>query len=375
MKSSQVIIVGGGLAGLTAAIHLSLKAIDVILIERESFPHHKVCGEYLSREVIPYLDFLGIDLNSLNPVTITRLEYSSPTGKTTSCKLEMGGLGISRYTLDNYLFQKSISTNCRIIYDTVTEVKFEENQFRVKLSGGKQLNSDFVLGAQGKRSNLDKKLNRPFFDQHSGWLAIKAHYKNDIFPDDLVCLHNFNGGYCGLSKTENGSINACYLATYPSFRPYKNTEEYKEKVLMKNPVLNEFFLNSELLFKKELSIAQVSFDKKDLIEDHILMIGDAAGLIHPLCGNGMAMAIHSAKLASESILQFYEDQHINRSYVETNYRNNWNEKFRSRLKAGRLLQKILLNRPLSEMTQGIVTNFPGLMPHIIRKTHGKPIYA
>lgn len=375
MKSSQVIIVGGGLAGLTAALHLSLKKIDVTLIEKETFPHHKVCGEYLSKEVIPYLDFLGLDLNSLNPVKIDRLEYSSPVGKMITCDLKMGGLGISRYKLDNYIFQKSISTNCRIIYDTVTEVKFEENQFRVKLSGGKILDSDFVLGAQGKRSNLDKKLNRSFFDRLSGWLAVKAHYKNDVFPEDLVSLHSFDGGYCGLSKTETGAVNACYLATYKSFKPYKNTEDYKKNVLMKNPVLNEFFLNSELLFEKELSIAQVSFDKKDLIEDHILMIGDAAGLIHPLCGNGMAMAIHSAKLASESILQFYENRHIDRSYVETNYRNNWNDNFRSRLKTGRLLQRILLNRPLSEITQKIVTNFPGLMPHIIRKTHGKPIYV
>ncbi|MCG9972348.1 NAD(P)/FAD-dependent oxidoreductase [Christiangramia crocea] len=375
MKNTHVIIIGGGLAGLTAAIHLSHKNIEVILIEKEGYPHHKVCGEYLSKEVIPYLNMLGLDLNALNPAEINRLEYSSPAGRTTHCDLELGGLGISRYALDNYFFRQSISPRSKIIHDLVTEIRFENNEFLVKLSGGKELRSDFVLGAYGKRSNLDKKLNRKFFDRLSGWLAVKAHYKKDSFPEDLVSLHNFNGGYCGLSKTENGSVNACYLATYKSFKPYRNTEEYKEQVLMKNPLLRDFFLNSEILFEKELSIAQVSFDKKDLLEDHILMLGDAAGLIHPLCGNGMAMAIHSAKLASENIIQFYENRNLSRYNVETNYQNNWNREFKSRIKAGRLLQKILLNKPLSEITQGIVMNFPAVMPHIIRKTHGKPIYV
>ncbi|MCM8570094.1 NAD(P)/FAD-dependent oxidoreductase [Gramella jeungdoensis] len=375
MKNTQVIIIGGGLAGLTAAIHLSLKNINVILIEKEKYPHHKVCGEYLSNEVTPYLKILGLDLDSLEPAKIKRLKYSSKNGESISCDLELGGLGISRYALDNYFFRKSISPNCQIIYDTVTTVKFEKESFLVYLEGGKSLEADFVLGAYGKRSNLDKSLKRPFFDRLSGWLAIKAHYRNDNYPEDLVSLHNFNGGYCGLSKTETGAVNACYLASYKSFRRYKNIETFKEKVLLKNPELEEFFLNSEALFDKDLSIAQVSFDKKNVIEDHILMLGDAAGLIHPLCGNGMAMAIHSAKLAAEGIIEFYENKHIGRSYVEGSYQNKWNLEFKSRIRAGRILQHVLLNSPLSEITHGIIKNFPAVMPQIIKRTHGQPFYA
>ncbi|MDX1544022.1 MAG: NAD(P)/FAD-dependent oxidoreductase [Christiangramia sp.] len=375
MKNTQVIIIGGGLAGLTAAIHLSLKDINVILIEKEKYPHHKVCGEYLSNEVIPYLKFLGLDLDSLDPVRIKRLKYSNQNGESIFCDLGMGGLGVSRYALDNYFFRHSISPNCQIIYDTVSAVHFEKDKFQVELSGGKKLNSDFVLGAYGKRSNLDKELKRPFFERLSGWLAIKAHYKNDQYPEDTVSLHNFNGGYCGLSKTETGDVNACYLASYKSFRRFRNIETFKENVLMRNPELKEFFLNSTPVFDKELSIAQVSFDKKDIIEDHMLMLGDAAGLIHPLCGNGMAMAIHSAKLGAEAITEFYENEHIGRAYVEASYRNRWNKEFRSRIRAGRLLQKILLNKVLAGITQGVIKNFPSVMPHIIKRTHGKPVYV
>lgn len=375
MKDTQVIIIGGGLAGLTAAIHLSLRNIGVILIEKEEYPHHKVCGEYLSREVLPYLELLGIDLTALNAPEITRLEYTSQDGKGLTSKLEMGGLGISRYTLDNYLYSRTQSLNCKTIRDMVIDVKFQEDHFLVDLSNGNQLKSDFVIGAYGKRSQLDKKLERPFIQESSGWLAVKSHYQNKDYPDDLVSLHNFNGGYCGLSKTETGTINVCYLATYRSFKQYKNTDDYREKVLMKNPELKEFFINSESMFDKDLSIAQVCFDKKSLIQDHILMTGDAAGLIHPLCGNGMAMAIHSAKIASEGLIHFFENKNTTRAYLEARYRSEWKNNFSSRMKTGRILQKILLNKNLSKIAQSMIRSIPGLMPVIIQKTHGKPVYA
>lgn len=375
MENTQVIIIGGGLAGLTAAIHLSRQNIHVILIEKERYPHHKVCGEYLSKEVLPYLKLLEVDILSLKPPEINRLEYTSSRGKLISCDLEMGGLGISRYALDHFLFEKAESSGCQMISGNVTDVKFENNSFCIFLSNGDELRADFVLGAYGKRSALDKTFKRPFINRHSGWLAIKSHYLKNDYPEDLVSLHNFEGGYCGLSKTEGGAVNACYLASYKSFKKYRSTTEYMEQVLMKNPKLNAFFREVEPLFDQELSIAQVSFHRKNIIQDHILMLGDAAGLIHPLCGNGMAMAIHSAKIAAENLIQFYENRHITRSYAEVNYQNNWNKEFRSRLKAGRILQKILLNKPFSAITEGIIGSIPAVMPHIIRKTHGKALYV
>ena len=375
MDKSQVIIIGGGLAGLTAAIHLSMHDIEVVLIEKEKYPHHKVCGEYLSQEVLPYLQLLGVDLYTLAPAEIKRLKYSSSNGKTTSCNLEMGGLGISRYSLDHYLFTKALASNCKIINASVSKVEYRNSMFLVSIDEKEILQSDFVLGAFDKRSKLDKDLNRSFISKNSEWLAVKSHYINKSFPSDLVALHNFNGGYCGISRTEKEHLNVCYLASYDSFKRFRNTDTFKEKVLMQNPELKVFFQHSESVFENELSIAQISFGEKKLIEDHIIMIGDAAGLIHPLCGNGMAMAIHSAKIASENILEFYKNKHISRSFVEHNYEQNWNRNFNSRMKAGRILQKLFLNKALAGISQKIISNIPGIMPQIVKRTHGEPIYV
>ncbi len=373
MKKADIGIVGGGLAGLTAAIHLASRGLKVLLFEKEKYPHHKVCGEYLSREILPYLESFNISLDSLNPKNIDQLIYSTPSGKEIEAKLKLGGIGISRYALDNYLYEKAKEQNVEIIQQTVATISFEEEVFKIITLDNQIVAANVVLGAFGKRSSLDKKLNRSFIGKKSGWLAVKAHYKLDNYPQNRVALHNFEGGYCGLSKTETGAVNVCYLASYESFKDHKSINSFKDEVLCKNPQLKSFFDQATPLFDTDLSIAQVSFEKKSLVKDHILMLGDAAGLIHPLCGNGMAMAFHSAKIASESILKFYNPNSLSRSDIEKEYIKKWNHQFKSRMKMGSLLQKILLSPALAEASQNIIKTFPSLLPFIITKTHGKPV--
>ena len=83
---------------------------------------------------------------------------------------------------------------------------------------------------------------------------------------------------------------------------------------------------SEIIYEAPLTISQISFDKKSQVENHVLMIGDAAGMITPLCGNGMSMALHGSKLAAESIHSFLQD-HITREAMEQQYGRQWQRHF------------------------------------------------
>lgn len=372
MKETEVLIIGGGLAGLTAAIHLSKKGFEVIVIEKNEFPKHKVCGEYISNEVVPYLNWLGINSKDLHPTLITKLRFSICNGKIVDCVLPLGGFGISRYALDEYLHRKAVSYGCTILKDSVESVVFNENQFTVTTLNNVFLKAKIVLGAFGKRSNVDQKLNRSFIQKKSPWLAVKAHYSGN-FPDDLVGLHNFKGGYCGVSKVENDKINICYLADYETFKRYKNIEEYQKAVVFKNPNLKLLFENCTMLFDKPLTISQICFEKKKAIENHILMIGDTAGLIHPLCGNGMAMAIHSAKIVSELVELFFNKEIKSRAGLEKKYKQEWKFNFEKRIRAGRFLARLLQHQKVSEFLLQIVIKFPLLLPKIIKRKHGKPI--
>ncbi|MNQ07493.1 putative oxidoreductase [compost metagenome] len=372
MKSKEVLIVGGGLAGLTAAIHLSKIGFQVLLIEKNEFPKHKVCGEYISKEVLPYLSWLEVNVQELQPENITKLQFSAFNGKTINCILPLGGFGVSRYALDEFLYKKAIVQGCRIIQDTVENIVFENNYFIVSTSKGAVLKSDIVIGAFGKRSVIDQKLNRNFIKKKSPWLAVKAHYSGD-FPDDLVGLHNFKGGYCGVSKVENNTINICYLADYETFKRYKNIEDYQKEVVFQNPILKLLFENSSLLFDQPLTISQICFEKKQAVENHILMIGDTAGLIHPLCGNGMAMAIHSAKIVSELVNGYCINESQSRAELENKYIQEWNHNFQNRLKTGRFLAMLLQNQRISAVLTQLLIKFPTILSKIIERTHGKPI--
>lgn len=369
--SDKVVIVGGGLAGLTYALHLLKEGHHVTLIEKNEYPHHKVCGEYISNEVLPYLQWLDADPNELQPALINQLSISSLSGQIVGCSLPLGGFGLSRYALDNFLYQKALQRGCKIIKNRVTDIVFKDNEFELTTSSG-TLKAKLVIGAFGKRSALDQKLNRSFIQHKSPWLAVKAHYSG-IIQSDLVQLHNFSGGYCGVSAIENKQINICYLADYDSFKACKNLEDFQKKVLYTNPQLKKIFEESTMLFDQPLTISQVSFAKKELVCNHVLMIGDTAGLIHPLCGNGMAMAIHSAKLCAELSIAYLRGTIISRELLEKQYTSQWNANFKKRLLLAGLLSKIIRKDKLFKPLQGLLHQFPSALQLIVKMTHGKPI--
>jgi flavin-dependent dehydrogenase len=371
-KHFDVIIIGGGLAGLTSAIHLAKHLSRVMVIEKNKFPRHKVCGEYISNEVLPYLQYLELNPFQLGAKRIEKFELSTPNNNLIHCKLPLGGFGISRYKIDKALAEKAKRSGVQILQATVTDINFKNDEFIVEASGNSTFKSKIVIGAYGKRSGIDIKLRRDFIRKKSPYLAVKTHVRGD-FPNDLVALHNFNGGYCGASKVEDDSINLCYITDYKSFKKYKNISEFQERVIYKNKNLKSIFENSREVFKSPLTISQISFAKKQPVEQHILMCGDTAGLIHPLCGNGMSMAIRSAQIASQLILKYFLTGSLSRENLEKAYQKSWEKAFSSRLRVGRLLASLFRQDQLSEILIVLLKWFPGLLPLIIRYTHGKPI--
>lgn len=368
----KVIIIGGGLAGLTAALHLQKLDFEVTLIEKNSYPHHKVCGEYVSNEVLPYMNWLGISFKILGSSQITELQLTTQNGSSITTTLPLGGFGLSRYTMDNFLYQELLKRNVKVMHDTVADVVYENELFTVMTSNGQLLSAKHVLGAYGKRSNLDVKLERTFMDKKSPYIAVKSHYQGN-FKDSLVGLHHFNGGYCGVSKVEDELINICYLADYKSFKKHKNIEAFQTEVLYKNSFIKEILEHSTLVFRTPITIGQISFERKEPVVNHMLMIGDTAGLIHPLCGNGMAMAIHSAKIAAELIATHSVESPDARTQLENSYEREWKYNFASRIRTGKMLSALLKNNLLQTLALHTLTKMPNLLNRVIKMTHGKPI--
>ena len=368
----DVIIVGGGLAGLTSAIHLSKFKQRVLLIEKNTYPKHKVCGEYISNEALPYLNSLGINPIKEGAKKITKVHVSTIKGSLIKGDLPLGGFGMSRYFLDELLANKALSNGVIILHDSVESVNFNDNLFCVQTKTLEVFQSKITIGAFGKRSALDLKMSRKFIKKKSPYLAVKLHVKGD-FPENLVALHNFKGGYCGVSKVENNSINLCYITKYDSFKKHKNITTFQEQVVFKNKHLRKIFTESKPVFEKPLTISQISFEAKRPVEDHIIMCGDTAGMIHPLCGNGMGMAIASARLASTLILKFLNGEIPTREVLEKQYIREWNKEFKTRLKAGHFIARLFRNQTVSQIAYSILNTATFLLPKMIQFTHGKQI--
>ncbi|SHM93072.1 NAD(P)/FAD-dependent oxidoreductase [Polaribacter sp. KT 15] len=371
-KNYEIVVIGGGLAGLCSAIHLSKFGKKVLLIEKSEYPKHKVCGEYISNEVLPYLQFLNINPFDYGAVKIDNFKLSTTKSKMITAKLPLGGFGISRYKLDFILSEKAKENGVVFLQDNVVDVKYKDDVFTLETKENKCFHSKICIGAFGKRSLIDVKLNRGFIKKKSPYLGVKIHVKGN-FQENLVALHNFKGGYCGVSKVENNAINLCYITSFSAFKKYKNIDDFQENVVFKNKFLKEIFKNSKPVWNKPLSISQISFETKKPIENHLIMCGDAAGMIHPLCGNGMSMAIQSAQIASKLILNYLDGVVLSRNELEKEYIRQWNKEFKWRLKTGHFIAMLFRKDKIAAFLLRVLRKFPFLLPIIIKQTHGKLI--
>lgn len=360
------LIIGGGLAGLIAANLLSKAGRQVLLIEKKPYPFHRVCGEYLSNEVLDFLKREGL-LPPLDLPQIDRFIFSDTRGKSTTIPLDLGGFGISRYVLDDFLYHRAFENGAEIwTGNQVENISFNKVDFTLELADGKFLTATNVIGAFGKRSKLDKVLSRDFIKKRSPYIGVKYHVKTEI-DRNTVALHNFTGGYCGVNAIEENKVNLCYLGSRDQLRSMGSIEEMEQHILYKNPHLERIFSESEFLFDKPEVINEINFEVKMPVEKHILMAGDSAGLITPLCGNGMAMAIQAGKLAAEALLNL-----STREEIEDYYTANWKILFERRLMIGRGVQTLFGSKSASRFTRNLIAHVPFMARQIIKNTHGKP---
>jgi menaquinone-9 beta-reductase len=371
----DVIIAGGGLAGLALSIQLGKTGYRVALFEKEAYPFHKVCGEYISLESWNFLEELGLPLSDWNLPVIRSLLLSAPDGRWLQRELPLGGFGISRYKIDAALAVIARQNGVALYESTrVTDIRFEKQQFIVQTSAG-DFSARVVCGTYGKRGNLDVRWKRAFLRKKSGklnnYVGVKYHVTGDL-PAEQIGLHHFRNGYCGISKIEDDRFCLCYMTTAENLRISGNSiREMETTILQQNPYLKRIFTQTTRVFEQPLTISQISFERKTQVEDHVLLIGDAAGMAPPLSGNGMSMALHGSKIAFRYIVSFLTGE-IARYELEQEYTDRWNRQFGKRLWMGRLLQRWFGSERRTNLLLYSLRPFPKLVSFLIRQTHGQP---
>jgi flavin-dependent dehydrogenase len=358
----DVAIIGGGLAGCSAAIHLAKREHNVVLLEAQTYPHDKVCGEFLSPECNGLLANLGLTaaLEAVRPAIIDTVSIIAPNGTMWTSTLPGKGLGISRYTLDELMAEQARAYGVHLrTTTTVTDVQGNlTDGFSLSIRnplGQQTLHAKAMIGAQGKRSNLDRKLDRPFFKKSQPFMGLKAHFRG-TFPSNEIHLYTFPGGYCGISHIEDGLINVCLLvrqdifqsASQPSF---SSVNQFIVWMTQQNPALGKRFANMARVHDSWLSISQIPFISKQVVVNDILMAGDSAGLIAPVAGDGMGMALQAGEMAAD-VLDLFLTQQISATKVRESYSLLWWQTFGVRLRLSGVLQMFML-RP-NWLTSGLM---------------------
>jgi len=260
----DAIAIGAGLSGCSAAIQLAKLGYRVLLLEQSHYPMHKLCGEFLSVEVTAAFEHLGIleQVHKIGAQPIHRAYLTTANGASFRSKLPSTALGLSRYQLDLMLFQRSQAVNVTCIDNIkVTGVTGNLSEgFTVNTTKG-EFSGRIVLGAFGKRSSLDRQLNRSFAQKRSPWIAYKGHFTG-VDIADVIELHAFPNGYCGLSQIETGEINVCWIAHERVMKEPTHPELDIPESLAKNPVLADRFRHMQRVSTSLQGLSQISFELK-----------------------------------------------------------------------------------------------------------------
>jgi menaquinone-9 beta-reductase len=390
-KNYPCAIIGGGLGGLCLAIQLALNGIETIVFEKNSYPQHKVCGEYISMESWGFLTELGVELDELNLPKITQLGVSAENGFMLESPLDLGGFGISRHSLDHYLAQIArkkgvvIIENCKVNdvnqlrfeeletpqYKTSKNLKSDKYSYTISTSRG-EYSAQIVCGSFGKYAPNFAKLQNEYNTERPNYIGVKYHIQTDLAANRIE-LHNFKDGYCGISKVDNEQYCLCYLSDSKNLQQSgNNLKMMEETILYKNPFLKRYFMESDFLFPKPLVISNIYFHKKETYHNGIFMLGDAAGAITPLCGNGMSMAMRASKLLGNLLPQYFVGKLTKQELIQQ-YSAAWKSNFNARIWAGRHLQHYVFGKKTStQMALKTLHYFPALTRKIIGLTHGQP---
>ncbi|AEE48824.1 NAD(P)/FAD-dependent oxidoreductase [Haliscomenobacter hydrossis] len=364
-------IIGGGLGGLCLAIQLARKGMEVILFEKNTFPQHKVCGEYISMESWDFLCDLGVPLNDLGLPQISQLGISAQNGFMLNSPLALGGFGISRYTLDDHLCQiarkwgVTVLENCKVMDVQISDLTTAE----ISTSQGKY-RAQLVCGSFGKYAPSFAKSPAKIAVQLPNYIGVKYYIETDLAPDRIE-LHNFKDGYCGILKVDLNRYCLCYLSKSSNLqRAGNDIKAMEETVLYKNPFLKKYFTQSTFLFEKPMVISNVYFHPKDTYLNGMFLLGDAAGAISPLCGNGMSMAMRASKLLADLMLPYAEGR-IDKAELVNRYTLAWKDNFSTRIWAGQHLQHLFGKNTSTHLALKMLHYLPALKHKLIKLTHGE----
>jgi flavin-dependent dehydrogenase len=368
-KNKRIVIIGGGPAGSSLAIRLVEAGFEVTLAEREKFPRHKLCGEFISPECLLHFEELGVREQMLAPggARISKTIFYEPSGRSVEVPSTWFGTGgaalsLSRAEMDLTLLERakdvgaavfeSTSVNGLIVADGhVKALKVhEENGDSGNLEG------DIFIDATGRSRILARLIEKREGNAKkpagkNGLVGFKAHLKNASVKPGCCEIYSFPGGYGGLSPIEDKLANHCFLVRPEIVREMKgDADKIVETAVYKNQRAFAA-LNGSQKVGDWLAVSVDGFGIKNLSPaSNVFTIGDAAAFVDPFTGSGMLMALESSELLARLVRNHSSDL----AELAANYRAAFDRQFRLRMRVCSLLRHAAFSPAIAKVVISVL---------------------
>lgn len=377
----DALVIGGGPAGSSAAIALASHGWRVALIERQSFPRDKLCGEFISPEGLGDLAHLGVlpSLREHSPSLVRRTRITLPAEQEIEIEFESPGWGLTRAVFDDVLYRQArlkgvscfMNSQARSAHGNLGQ-GFQV-EVLTKNCPGRIFQARALIAATGRWSNFPSPPQLTFDQQtrEKKFLGIKAPFEGKVDLNEAVELHFFEEGYCGINPVEGGQINICALVNEKFGMAYAHDWDLLLTAMSKkNSQLRDrlkymhrtgrFFITSPVLFREG-----------EKISNDIFMVGDAAGFLDPFSGDGISIAIRSALLASNSVDRYLGGKDLAETAKQL-YQSAYQQEFARRFFFARIIRRALSTGAIPWAFSKAQKKFPWLGGWVARQTRGSP---
>ncbi|HEX8710402.1 MAG TPA: FAD-dependent oxidoreductase [Terracidiphilus sp.] len=298
-QTVEHLVIGGGPAGAMTAIRLAEAGRQVTLLEKESGPHHKVCGEFLSREAVEYLHSISIFPARLGaaPIRSVRISYGS---RFAEAELPFQALSVSRRLLDTAMLERAAAAGCEVRQGAAVErLTRQGSGWSVDLASGECIFARAVFLASGKHDLRGWSRTRGV---QNDLVGFKLHWR--LRPAQQALLHEcihlflFSGGYGGMSLIEEETANLCLVVRRSKLRQAGSWTAIVAAILDENRALRQLLGGAQPLQSRPLAISPIPYGYLAATSGDLWKVGDQAAVIPSFTGDGISIALHSGALAA-----------------------------------------------------------------------------